>query len=66
MNEFELHPCPFCGSDLIDLRIDDSSAHVHCLNCKADGPEVERVLVGTVMMQKAIDEWNTRRGDGNE
>lgn len=66
MISLKLLSCPFCGSDLIDLRADDSSAHVHCLNCKADGPEVERVFVDTVMMQRAIDEWNNRRGDGDE
>lgn len=58
--------CPFCGSDLIDLRADDESAHVHCLNCKADGPEVARVFIGTVMMHRAIDEWNDRAGDADE
>lgn len=33
-----LKPCPFCGSNNVQLVIQEASRWVECLNCETQGP----------------------------
>jgi hypothetical protein len=55
----EIKPCPFCGSENVELQSVDYSAgdyyFVECKNddCLINGPERPSIL-------GAVDDWNTR------
>jgi Lar family restriction alleviation protein len=56
----ELKPCPFCGSNDLDLCYVPKSHWVSCNVCNAEGPNGNYSTV-----KKAIAAWNKRIGDGN-
>lgn len=62
----KLKPCPFCGSD--DLEINGSPAMfwVTCNKCNCEGPYFTNR--GEVMRSKnkAAEWWNERKGVGGE
>lgn len=65
--EVELKPCPFCGSDNLDLIHSNgewgyrsSTDYVKCLACGIIGPLIEDSDCGR-HRDKAIREWNTRK-----
>lgn len=49
----EIEPCPFCGSDNVDIgrRYKSTLSYIFCRDCDAQGPtsDMERI---------AIDFWN--------
>ena len=55
VDETELKPCPFCGSD--DLHFSDSrggdEGYITCWNCDARGPD-------SATEKRASSEWNNR------
>jgi Lar family restriction alleviation protein len=63
MSAPELKPCPFCGSDAVQLDFDacpgTDSAHVRCQSCSALGASG---ALGSV--PEAIVAWNTRAEAG--
>ena len=63
----ELKPCPFCGSDNLELVHGDGdervaeSAWVDCDSCKAEGPfKLVYPLDADQSARLAVDAWNTR------
>ena len=49
----KLKPCPFCGSDRIELTIMCGEFYIECTECKSRGKrDIDR--------QEAIDAWNHR------
>ena len=50
-----LLPCPFCGGEFVELRID---CYVHCISCGADGPVSDHG--DDKDGERAIALWNTR------
>lgn len=67
----ELKPCPFCGSDEILFMVEghlipweDKGLQLwyrcHCYNCGVDGRDTSSKSV-----ERAIEAWNRRAGDGN-
>ena len=53
----ELKPCPFCGSDDVDLQCyEDDGFHVVCGKCGGNMP-------GWDDPDEAIEAWNRRAGN---
>lgn len=59
MQHQEIKPCPFCGSESVEITSVLGVTYVCCENCSADGPSkygdhpIER-------MATAIEAWNER------
>ena len=59
--DFSLKPCPFCGSDVTQIKQNDNGEYsVICLNCYAQGPltEIEKA-------QAEWNNWNERRNNND-
>ncbi len=60
-------PCPFCGTDPPDLRVDVEedagkyAAEAHCLDCDAVGPETGWCDDPKIAADQAIVLWNRRK-----
>lgn len=48
-----LKPCPFCGSEDLDLP-DEFTSRIYCRNCCAEGPFTNEDI------EKSIELWNKR------
>lgn len=59
-----LKPCPFCGSETVDLDEWSENKHavVVCLDCDAQGPVADAdIYVGEEQLEKAaVFLWNER------
>lgn len=70
MTEPKLKPCPFCGSDKVELRSGFAfNGAVHCFNCTADVvfDACRLVADGDSNWQEAcVNGWNKRVGEKNE
>ena len=51
----KLKPCPFCGGELFEFAIDDTTSkwNMWCAGCGADGPLAESI-------EEAAAAWNKR------
>lgn len=66
IKRIELKPCPFCGSDSIEMHPNDitpggasmatpgTAQYAHCNGCGAEGPQSD------VSEREAVDAWNRR------
>lgn len=66
LKRLELKPCPFCGSDSVELHPNDiapggasmatpgTAQYAHCNGCGAEGPQSD------VSEREAVDAWNRR------
>ena len=53
----DLKPCPFCGSEELDIWQNDCGNHfVVCIGCGASGRDERKV-------EKAVEVWNRRYED---
>jgi Lar family restriction alleviation protein len=51
----ELKPCPFCGSEDLDIESGYDHAYVICERCETEGPAISN---GSAL--EACEAWNTR------
>lgn len=52
IDNFEVRPCPFCGSERLMLANGSNSAWVSCRNCLTMGPSCESA-------EEAVKTWNS-------
>lgn len=48
----ELKPCPFCGSNIIDLDYGYGEYYAQCADCK--------VIIYRTTSEEVVDAWNER------
>lgn len=69
MTMTELNPCPFCGSDNVQVEISNlpeifhrKNSWVHCNQCNTDGPFIGRPESFDFddVKKLAVEAWNTR------
>lgn len=52
IDNFEVRPCPFCGSESLRLRNGSNLSWVFCRNCTSIGPSCENA-------EEAVKRWNS-------
>ena len=58
-SDYELKPCPFCGST--DIRMDRCTLRIRCNKCYANGQLISRFRKdGRSDLEAAVLAWNTR------
>ena len=55
----KLKPCPFCGSDDLEIR---NRHYVECLNCETFGPAPDKPMASW-RTDNAVEAWNRRAKD---